>query len=82
MMLRWNWNNSGSLTAIESWYMNFLCMLVVKSSLFQQGRTVTVFFRCESCTSKPLFFLEGIRRSGIIGSHIPKLEHDITELYI
>ena len=78
MMLSRHWNDLELLT-VESRYISFLCMLVVKSSLFQQSQSVTVFFCCDSCTSKPL---EGIRLSGIIGNHIPKLEYDMTELYI
>ena len=77
-MLSRHWNDSGSLTAIESRYINFLCMLVVYFNRAEASR----LFCCESCTSKRLFFLEGIRLSGIINDHIPKLEYDMIELYI
>jgi hypothetical protein len=63
MMLSWHWNDSGSLimTPIESRYINFLCMLVVKSSLFQQGRSVTsfFFFVASHAQANPCFFWKG-----------------------
>ena len=62
---------AGTLAFCVCWLWNLV--------YFNRAKVLPFFFCCDSCTSKPL---EGIRLSGIIGNHIPKLEYDMTELYI